>query len=598
MAVNISRKRSYVDEGRGFKKSWTTDFFFIENHGKPLCIICQETVSVLKEYNLGRHYKSKHSKYEKIKGQEREDEINRLTKSVRSQQAIFKTVISESEGVVRASYAIAKRIASNSKPFSDGDFIKKCILDAASSVCPKNLDELKKISLSRNTITRRVEELACNVESTLKERLRGCTFFSLAIDESTDQTDTAQLAIFVRGVDDHFNVFEELLALASLKGQTRGIDISQALKDVIVRNDLKLRNLAGLATDGAPSMVGKNSGLIALLKKEDGVSSAIIHYHCIIHQENLCAKFLRFEAVMKVVTEIVNFIRARGLNHRQFQNFLKTEWEADYGDVIYHSDVRWLSRAKVLKRIAELKDPIQAFMASKNRPILEFNDPEFTAHFAFLTDISSHLMIVNLKLQQRGQLVHALFSHIKAFEAKLKLFKEQLSHKNLSHFPVMEQLNCNEYAPSFVECILQLQQEFAERFKDFRSREQEMMFVTQPFSVKAEDAPTELQMELIDLQYNEFIKRKFNETTLIEFYRKYVPSENFPNLKNHAARLISLFGNTYLCEQLFSRMKQTKSNIRSSITDGHLEQCLRLATTSIEPNIDYLVGQKQWQSAH
>ena len=33
-----------------------------------------------------------------------------------------------------------------------------------------------------------------------------------------------------------------------------------------------------------------------------------------------------------------------------------------------------------------------------------------------------------------------------------------------------------------------------------------MIFVTQPFSVEAGDAPTELQKELIDLQCNEFLK--------------------------------------------------------------------------------------------
>ena len=133
-------------------------------------------------------------------------------------------------------------------------------------------------------------------------------------------------------------------------------------------------------------------------------------------------------------------------------------------------------------------------------------------------------MIVNLKLQQRSQLVYVLFSHIKAFEAKLELFKKLLSLKNLSHFPVMKQLNCSDYTPTFVECISKLQRELGEQFKDFRSREQEMIFVTQPFSVEAGDAPTELQMELIDLQCNEFLKGKFNETPLIDFYRKYVPS--------------------------------------------------------------------------
>jgi hypothetical protein len=68
---------------------------------------------------------------------------------------------------------------------------------------------------------------------------------------------------------------------------------------------------------------------------------------------------------MKVITDIVNFIRAKGLNHRQFQNFLQTEWDAEHGDVVYFSDVRCLSRSKVLTRIFELKDAILEFMTAK-----------------------------------------------------------------------------------------------------------------------------------------------------------------------------------------------------------------------------------------
>ena len=162
----------------------------------------------------------------------------------------------------------------------------------------------------------------------------------------------------------------------------------------------------------------------------------------------------------------------------------------------------------------------------------------------------------------------------------------------------MAHMNCIEYAPNFVKCIPELQKTFDERFYDFRLHEQNINFVTQPFFVEAENAPAELQLELIDLRCNEFIKRKFDEILVDEFYRKYVPSEKFPKLKKNASRIISLFGSTYVCEHMFSRMKHVKSKIRSSITDGHLEQCMRLATTSLQPDIHLLVQEKQNQVAH
>ena len=69
-------------------------------------------------------------------------------------------------------------------------------------------------------------------------------YFSLACDESTDASDTAQLLIFLRGVDDDMKVTEELLDLQSLKGQTRGTDLFTAVTVTAVE-------VCGIITDGA-----------------------------------------------------------------------------------------------------------------------------------------------------------------------------------------------------------------------------------------------------------------------------------------------------------------------------------------------------------
>lgn len=68
----------------------------------------------------------------------------------------------------------------------------------------------------------------------------------LLIDEGTDLGDTAQLAIFVRGVDNDFVITEEMAALFPMKGTTKGIDILNALIATLQRFDLKVKILAGL----------------------------------------------------------------------------------------------------------------------------------------------------------------------------------------------------------------------------------------------------------------------------------------------------------------------------------------------------------------
>ena len=73
--------------------------------------------------------------------------------------------------------------------------------------------------------------------------------------------------------------------------------------------------------------------------------------------------------------KIVNIIRAKGLNHRQFRNFIH-DLGSEYGHVLYHCEVRWLSRVKVL--FLEMKDML-------NR---ELSDGIWICNVAFLTDIN------------------------------------------------------------------------------------------------------------------------------------------------------------------------------------------------------------------
>lgn len=56
---------------------------------------------------------------------------------------------------------------------------------------------------------------------------------------------------------------------------------------------------------------------------------------------------------MKVVVSRINFIRAKGLKHRQFQEFL-FELESAHGDVLYYTEVQCLSRGRVLRCFYEL----------------------------------------------------------------------------------------------------------------------------------------------------------------------------------------------------------------------------------------------------
>ena len=188
----------------------------------------------------------------------------------------------------------------------DGDMIKECIEIAADNVCDtqKDKESFGKISLSRTTITRRTEQLSENIQVQLQDRIKEMVAFSLALDESTDMVDTAQLAVFIRGVDKSLNVTEDLLALRSMKGTTTGTDIYNEVIAAIEQKKLELAKLSAIVTDGAPSMRGVRQGFTTLLLEKmeaDNITPLPPALHCIIHQENLAAKTLGMNNVIQVV---------------------------------------------------------------------------------------------------------------------------------------------------------------------------------------------------------------------------------------------------------------------------------------------------------
>ncbi|KAL0973590.1 hypothetical protein UPYG_G00206600 [Umbra pygmaea] len=307
-------------------------------HGKPLCLVCLQQVSVLKEYNIRRHYETHHSeKYDGLQGQLRREKINELLAGLRKQQSTFIRSREVSEAAVKASYLIASEIALASKPYSDGDFVKRCMMKAAELVCPEKRQAFANISLTRNTIAERISELSADLDSQLKQRVKSFIAFSVAIDESTDITDVAQLAIFIRGVDETLTVTEEFLELVPMMDTTTAEDIFGSVVAALDRVGVYWSRAVSLATDGAPSMVGKKAGKVAT-KFKDKVQALnggdrFWTFHCILHQEALCCKSLKMDHVMEVVVRTVNFIWSRGLNHRQFDKLLS---DSNRGAVLRH----------------------------------------------------------------------------------------------------------------------------------------------------------------------------------------------------------------------------------------------------------------------
>jgi len=184
--------------------------------------------------------------------------------------------------------------------------------------------------------------MSANITDQLTIYSENFAYFSLAIDESVDITSTTQF-IFVSEITQEFEIIEELIGMTSLSDQTKGSEMLSGILEQYSKVNLVLLKLSGIVADCAPSMIGSKSGLVTLLKQHLGRhDNELMQFQCLIHQENLCAKSLGFEHVMKAVISTINFIKSRGLNHRQFKIFL-ADIEKECGDLIFVSEVSWLS---------------------------------------------------------------------------------------------------------------------------------------------------------------------------------------------------------------------------------------------------------------
>ena len=269
---------------------------------------------------------------------------------------------------------------------------------------PRILANIKNY-LSRTTITSRQHELASNLKQQLNSTIQKEVFYSIAIDESIDNTDFAQVLVFIRAITRDFNCFEELLCLCTMKDRTRGIDIFNAFKEKCNKAKLSFANLVCVCTDGAPAMKGVREGFIGLPKKELPHPESLFAFHCILRQQNLAAKSATVGDIFNKVLEIVHFFRFSSTHHRQFRELLINDDETDIVDVPFYCQVRWLSRGNILSKIFKLKQQIVSFY-EKQKKHCYLSDFNFIRNAAFLCNLMSKQNKLNIFLQGKSKCIY------------------------------------------------------------------------------------------------------------------------------------------------------------------------------------------------
>ncbi|GBM63897.1 General transcription factor II-I repeat domain-containing protein 2A [Araneus ventricosus] len=337
--------------------------------------------------------------------------------------------------------------------------------------------------------------MSSNVTHMQVEDIQLASALSLAIDESCDIKDTAQVTLFVRYMSSQ-GPKDELLGLLPLSGQTRGEDIANAVQKCLEDNGIDINKIVSIATEGARSMTGIHRGVTSILQKK--INHEVLKFHCIIHQEALCAQTVPAEIVevKNLVIKIINSILAKALYHRQFKDFLE-EIDSQFSDLLLQNKVRWLSRGNVLQRFALCLSKIKTFLNEKRIDHPELEEDKWQQKFNFMVDTTMKLNELNLKLQGKGNPAYALLEEVVCFEKNyfflLKTWRAH-SFKNMT-------------------------KGFAKRFEQFKTNKSTLAFIVNPLNTNTNEINIELfgidavslQMQLLDLKTKDLWSGKFTE---------------------------------------------------------------------------------------
>ncbi|XP_069083619.1 zinc finger BED domain-containing protein 5-like [Pleurodeles waltl] len=562
---------------------------------RPQCVVCGMTLAneSLKPNKLKRHLETAHG----LLVGKNTDFFARKLEGIIYQKDTVKNLVSTPTNALKASYQVAYHIAKNKKPFTDGEkVILPSILDMARTMLgEKAAEKFKMVPISDTTVCRRISDMSEDIHRQLTAHLK-FSLFAWQLDEATDLSKEAHLIAYVRYCHKTV-ILEDFLFCKPIKGHATSAALFDILNEFLCSNDLNWDSCVGICTDGAPSMCGARAGLKAKVLK---VAPHILWTHCMIHREALAVRNMDRELgeVLNSAVKIVNFIKAHPTRARLFA-IVCAEMGAEHDGLLFHTEVRWLSRGKVLNRIFELRNEVRQFLVDMDPYKAEqLCNPRWLVLLAYLADIFDKLNSLNLSLQGAESTSFTMYKKTSAFKKKLELWRRLIQDGLLEAFPCLaEALEDTGYElESAAEVIINHLTSLRDSLEKYFPEETDHVndWVFQPFLVGAGTRlPVHLQEDLIEVQSDRILQMQFNKISLGDFWLAI--SEEHSGLSKIAVKVLLPFSSSYLCEIGFSSLAVLKTKYRSRL---EVEHNLRMAVARIHPQIDRLSGEKQAHPSH
>uniref|UniRef100_A0A8C3RXN0 Uncharacterized protein n=1 Tax=Chelydra serpentina TaxID=8475 RepID=A0A8C3RXN0_CHESE len=469
----------------------------------------------------------------------------------------------DNENALEASYRMSYRVAKALEAHTIAEsLIGPCIKDVVHCMLgEKAAKRIDMVPLSNNTLSRRINDMSNNVETTTVHRVKNSPYYAIQLDESTDVANLAILLLFVCYVNEGM-VEEDLLFCRPLEERTTGEDIFNLTNAYFQEKEIDWSRCLDICTDGATSMTGKYTGFVARTKK---VASKVSWTHCSIHRQALAMKRMPegLKEVLDNAVKMVNFIKSQPTNSRLF-HILCEEMGSIHNCLLTHTEVRWLSRGKILVRLFELRMEILVFFQ----------------HLAYLADIFSRINDLNLSLQGLNIIVFNVQERVESLIKKLQFWGSCLENNqtecfsNLHDFLAEHKLQLDQWTKTNITAHLKgLCATFREYFPAM-SGDNEL--IHNPFddtTFSRQILNTKEKEKLIEISCDYELKRSFRNLSLINFWLSL--RNEYPFLAEKAAAVLLPFSTTYLCEKAFSSYGHLKTKYRN-----RLDADLRLSFSS------------------
>lgn len=154
---------------------------------------------------------------------------------------MFRQTETKAEKGLTASYEISKLIAKTGKPHNIGEtLILPAVTVVVSTVMSQNANEIiQVILLGNSTVSRRIDEMADDVEDQLVAKLQ-VHKFAIQIDETNTRNNEAILMTYVRFLKED-DLHEEMLFARKLITDTKGETIFEELQNYFKEHNIPLK---------------------------------------------------------------------------------------------------------------------------------------------------------------------------------------------------------------------------------------------------------------------------------------------------------------------------------------------------------------------